>query len=82
MPSRPAYKVNPEEIKELVKQVQDLMSKEYIRESLSPCNVHVLLVPKKDDTWRMCVEYRAVNNITTRCKHPIPGLNDIIDDLS
>eukprot|EP00258_Populus_trichocarpa_P031844 XP_024447863.1 uncharacterized protein LOC112325487 [Populus trichocarpa] len=50
MPNRPAYRSNPEKSKELQRQVEELMSKGYIRESMSPCAVHVLLVPKKDET--------------------------------
>jgi hypothetical protein len=50
MPNRPAYRSNPEKSKELQRQVEELMSKGYIRESMSPCVVHVLLVPKKDKT--------------------------------
>ncbi|XP_056853173.1 uncharacterized protein LOC130502399, partial [Raphanus sativus] len=53
LPDRAAYRVNPEEAKELERQVQDLMDKGYIRESLSHCAVSVLLMPKKDGTWRM-----------------------------
>jgi hypothetical protein len=50
MPNRPAYRSNPEKSKELQRQVEELMSKGYIRESMSPCAVYVLLVPKKDKT--------------------------------
>ncbi|XP_056848893.1 uncharacterized protein LOC108820277 [Raphanus sativus] len=53
LPNRAAYRVNPEEAKVLERKVQDLMDKGYIRESVSPFAVPVLLVPKKDGTWRI-----------------------------
>ena len=81
IPNRPAYRSNPEETKELQRQVEDFMSKGYVIESMSPCAIPVLLVPKKDGTWRMCIDCRAINNITVKYRHLIPRLDDMLDEL-
>ncbi|XP_071676944.1 uncharacterized protein [Lolium perenne] len=53
LPNRAPYRTNPEETKEIQRQIQVLQDKGYIRESLSPCDVPIILVPKKDGSSRL-----------------------------
>jgi hypothetical protein len=82
LPNRAAYRTNLEETEEIQQQVQELLDNGYVRESLSPCAVPDILVPKKNGTWRMCVDYRAINNIIIHYRFPIPRLDVMLYELS
>ena len=79
--NQPAYRSNLEETKELQRQVSELMEKGYVRKSMSLCIVPVILVPKKDGMWRMCIDCQAVKNIMVNYYHLIPRLDDMLDEL-
>ena len=65
-PNEPPYQVSQAEQDEIMWQVDELVSKEMIRTISSPFFSLVLLVHKKDGTYRMCVDYRALNKMTIK----------------
>jgi hypothetical protein len=66
---------------ELKKQIDELLEKDYIRPSTSPWSTPVLFVEKKDGTKRMCIDYRALNEVTVKNKYPLPRIEDVFDQL-
>ncbi|GJS86056.1 hypothetical protein Tco_0752597 [Tanacetum coccineum] len=81
LPNKPAYRSNPKESDEIRKQVDALLQKRLIRESLGLCVVPTLLIPKKNGERRMYMDSRAINKITIKYRFPIPRLNDLLDEL-
>jgi hypothetical protein len=66
--SNRAYRVSRPELVELKKQIDELLEKGYIRPSTSPWAALVLFVEKKDETKRMCIDYRSLNEVTIKNK--------------
>jgi hypothetical protein len=78
LPNRVAFRTNIKETKEIQRQVQELLDHGYVQESLGPCAIPIILVPKKNGTWLICVNCRAINNISIPNRFPIPKLDDIL----
>ena len=75
------YKMAAPELAELKKQLEELQQSDFIRPSSSPRGTPVLFVKKKDGSMRMCVDYRALNEVTIKNKYPLPRIDDLFDQL-
>jgi hypothetical protein len=69
------------ELEDLKKQLKELLDKKFIRPSSSPWGAPVIFIEKKDGTQRMCVDYRALNEVTIKNKYPLPRIEDLFDQL-
>ena len=77
----PAYRLNPIQFTEQTKQIEDLLHKGLIRPSVSPWGAPVLFVKKSDNSWRMCIDYRALNSCTIRDGFPLPCIQELLDQV-
>jgi hypothetical protein len=75
------YRMAASELAELKKQLEEMQHIKFIRPSSSPWGAPVLFVKKKDGTMRMCVDYRALNEVTIKNKYPLPRIDDLFDQL-
>jgi hypothetical protein len=80
--SRRLYRMPPNELAELKTQLQDLLEKGFIRPSSSPWGCPAIFVKKKDQTLRMCMDYRPLNEVTIKNKYPLPRIDILFDQLT
>jgi hypothetical protein len=81
--SRRPYRMPPNELAELKKQLQELLKKGLICPSSSEWGCPTLFVKeKKDNSLRMCVDYRPLNAVTIKNKYPLPRIDILFDQLS
>ena len=80
MNSKP-YRYSPGHKDEIERQVKELLDAGLISHSSSPFPSPVLLVQKKDGSWRFCVDYRKLNDLTIKNRFPLPIIEEILDEL-
>jgi hypothetical protein len=80
--SRRSYRMPPNELAELKIQLQDLLNKGFIRPSSSSWGCPAIFFKKKDQTLRMCVDYRPLNEVTIKNKYPLPRIDLLFDQLT
>ena len=79
--SIPPYRIAPAELRELKAQLEELLSKRFIRPSISPWGAPVLFVKKKDGSLRLCIDYRQRNRGSIRNQYPLPRIDELFDQL-
>ncbi|GJV94019.1 putative reverse transcriptase domain-containing protein [Tanacetum coccineum] len=68
-------------MQELSNQLKELKDKGFIRPSSSPWGAPVLFVKKKNDSFRMCIDYQELNKLTIKNRYPLPRIDDLFDQL-
>jgi hypothetical protein len=75
------YRMAAPELAELKEQIKELLEKGFIHPSSSPWGAPMIFVLKKDGTQRLCMDYRALNEVIIKNKYPLPRIDDLFDQL-
>jgi hypothetical protein len=70
-----------QQLAKLKEHIKELLGKGYIRPSSSPWGAPMIFVPKKDGTQRLCMDYRALNEVTIKNKYPLPRIDNLFNQL-
>jgi hypothetical protein len=81
-PHQPIYNLSAMELEVLRKYLTDYMARGWIRHSKSPAGAPILFVKKKDGSLRLCVDYRGLNKITIKNRHPLPLIAESLERLA
>lgn len=76
------YRYSFEQKNAIERIVTEMLDAQTVAPSISPFASPVILVKKKDSSWRMCVDYRKLNEATVKNKYPIPVVEDLLDELN
>ena len=79
--SIPPYRMAPAELRELKAQLEELLSKGFIRPSISPWGAPILFMKKKDGSLRLCIDYKQLNRVTILNQYPLPRIDELFDQL-
>ncbi len=79
--ARSPYKMSPSESLELKNQINQLLEQGFIKPSVSPWGAPVLFQKKKDGTFRLCIDFRGLNQCTIKNKYPLPRIDELLDRL-
>ena len=80
-PFGPMYLISDPELKKVRKWIDENHSKSFIKASSLSATSPILFVKKKDGSLRLCVDYRALNNITVKDRHPLPRIEETLNQI-